>query len=86
MKLSILVPAYNEGPTIADICEKVRQVPLIEGIEKEVVIVNASSDNTEEAVFAYRDEHPDLPILYLKHEQNMGKGSRPPHRHPGCHG
>ncbi len=76
MKLSILVPAYNEGPTIADICEKVRQVPLIEGIEKEVVIVNdASSDNTEEAVFAYRDEHPDLPILYLKHEQNMGKGA-----------
>ena len=76
MKLSILVPAYNEGPTIADICEKVRQVRLIEGIEKEVVIVNdASSDNTEEAVFAYRDEHPDLPILYLKHEQNMGKGA-----------
>lgn len=76
MKLSILVPAYNEGPTIADICEKVRQVRLIEGIEKEVVIVNdASSDNTEQAVFAYRDKHPDLPILYLKHEQNMGKGA-----------
>jgi len=76
MKLSIIVPAYNEGRTIAGICEKVRRVRLIEGIEKEVVIVNdASSDDTEDAVIAYRDQHPDLPILYLKHEHNMGKGA-----------
>ena len=76
MKLSIIIPAYNEGPTIGSICEKVRQVILIGGIEKEVVIVNdASSDNTEEAIFEYRARHPDLPVLYLKHETNKGKGA-----------
>jgi glycosyltransferase involved in cell wall biosynthesis len=76
MKLSIIVPAYNEGPTIADICEKVRQVRLIGDIEKEVVVVNdASTDNTEEAVLRYKGEHPDLTILYLKHEVNRGKGA-----------
>lgn len=76
MKLSIIVPAYNEGPTIGDICEKVRQVRLVGDVEKEVVVVNdASSDNTEEAVLEYRDRHPDLPILYLKHEINRGKGA-----------
>ncbi len=76
MKLSIIVPAYNEGPTIGDICEKVRQVRLVGDVEKEVVVVNdASSDNTEEAVLEYRDRHPDLPILYLKHEINKGKGA-----------
>ena len=76
MKLSIIVPAYNEEPTIAHICEKVRQVRLIDNIEKEVVVVNdASTDNTEEAVLRYRDGHPDLPILYLKHEINRGKGA-----------
>jgi glycosyltransferase involved in cell wall biosynthesis len=76
MKLSIIIPAYNEGPTIGGICEKVRQVRLIGDVEKEVIVVNdASSDNTEEAVLAYRDGHPDLPIIYLKHGTNKGKGA-----------
>jgi len=76
MKLSIIVPAYNEGPTIAGILEKIRRVGLIAGIEKEIVVVNdASSDNTEEAVFEYRDRHPDLAISYFKHGINQGKGA-----------
>lgn len=76
MKLSIIVPAYNEGPTIGGICEKLRQVRLIGDVAKEIIIVNdASSDNTEEAVFDYRASHPDLAITYLKHEINKGKGA-----------
>jgi glycosyltransferase involved in cell wall biosynthesis len=76
MKLSIIVPAYNEGPTIAAICEKIRQVRLTDGVEKEVILINdSSSDNTEEAVFAYMDSHPDFPIRYLKHALNSGKGA-----------
>ena len=76
MKLSIIIPAYNEGPTIGNICEKVRRVSLIAGIEKEVVIVNdASSDNTEASVFQYRENHPDLSLSYLRHDVNRGKGA-----------
>jgi glycosyltransferase involved in cell wall biosynthesis len=76
VKLSIIIPAYNEGPTIGNICEKVRRVSLIAGIEKEVVVVNdASSDNTEAAVFQYRENHPDLSISYLRHDVNRGKGA-----------
>ncbi len=76
VKLSIIIPAYNEGSTIGDICEKIRQVPMIAGVEKEIVVVNdASSDNTEEMVFLYREEHQDLPISYFKHSVNRGKGA-----------
>lgn len=76
MKLSIIIPAYNEGSTIGNICERVRRVSLIAGLEKEVVVVNdASSDNTEEALFHYRESHFDLPISYLKHDVNRGKGA-----------
>ena len=76
MKLSIIIPAYNEGPTIGNICEKVRRVSLIAGMEKEVVVVNdASSDNTEAAVFQYRENHPDLSLSYLRHDVNRGKGA-----------
>jgi len=76
VKLSIIIPAYNEGPTIGNICERVRRVRLIADVEKEVVVVNdASSDNTEEALFRYRESHPDLPVSYLKHDVNRGKGA-----------
>ncbi len=74
--LSIVIPAYNEGRTIHRILEKVRAVVLDYDIRKEVIIVNdCSKDNTEEAIQAYKDAHPDLPITYYKHEVNQGKGA-----------
>ncbi len=76
MTLSIIIPAYNEGDTIGRICEKIRQVRLIEGVEKEVVIVDdASTDDTEQAVTRYRGDHPDLRVGYFKHGVNRGKGA-----------
>ncbi len=75
-KLSIVIPAYNEGPTIHEILNKVKAVTLLNNIEKEVIIVNDfSTDNTEESILAYRDANPDLNIQYYKHEVNMGKGA-----------
>jgi glycosyltransferase involved in cell wall biosynthesis len=76
MKLSIVIPAYNEGRTIHHILDKVKAVQLLQQIEKEVIIVNdCSKDNTEEAILAYKENNPDLPITYYKHEVNQGKGA-----------
>ena len=76
MKLSIVIPAYNEGPTIHHILNKVKAVQLNQGIDKEVIIVNdCSKDNTEASILAYQAANPDLPIAYFKHEVNMGKGA-----------
>jgi glycosyltransferase involved in cell wall biosynthesis len=75
-KLSIVIPAYNEGRTIHHILNKVKAVRLINGVEKEVIIVNdCSKDNTEESIQAYQAANPDLPITYYKHEVNQGKGA-----------
>jgi len=74
--LSIVIPAYNEGPTIHHILNKVKAVVLNGNISKEVIIVNdCSKDNTEEAILAYKAANPDLPISYYKHEVNQGKGA-----------
>jgi len=74
--LSIVIPAYNEGRTIHKILDKVKAVELIHNISKEVIIVNDfSKDNTEEAVLKYKEENPDLPISYFKHQKNKGKGA-----------
>ena len=75
-KLSIIIPAYNEGPTIHRILEKVKAVELLAGISKEVIIVNdCSKDDTEAAIFKYQNENPSLNIQYFKHEINQGKGA-----------
>ncbi|GGH73107.1 MAG: glycosyltransferase family 2 protein [Bacteroidetes bacterium] len=75
-KLSIVIPAYNEGPTIHFILDRVKAVELPNNIEKELIIVNdCSKDDTEEAILRYQKNNPDLNIQYHKHEVNMGKGA-----------
>jgi glycosyltransferase involved in cell wall biosynthesis len=47
VKLSIIIPAYNEESTIEQIVEKVREVSLPAGLDREIVIVNdGSKDRT----------------------------------------
>ena len=76
MKLSIIIPAYNEGSTIGAVCETVYQVRLMAGVEKEMIVVNdASSDDTEGAILRFREGHPSLPFRYIAHPVNRGKGA-----------
>ncbi|MFN8309838.1 MAG: glycosyltransferase family 2 protein [Chitinophagales bacterium] len=76
MKLSIVIPAYNEGRTIHLILDKVKAVQLIGGVEKEIIIVNdCSKDDTEAAILKYQEAHPEMNIQYRKHEVNQGKGA-----------
>lgn len=75
-KLSIVIPAYNEGPTIHFILDKLQHLSLLNAIEKEIIIVNdCSKDNTEEAIKNYMAQNPSLNIQYFKHEVNKGKGA-----------
>lgn len=75
-KLSIVIPAYNEGKTIHLILDKIKEVELIQGIKKELVIVNdCSKDNTPEAVLNYKNANPELDIKFYEQPKNMGKGA-----------
>lgn len=75
-RLSIVIPAYNEEKTIHLILDKVRDVNLAGGIEKEVIIVNdCSKDNTDDAIRNYMAANPALSIRHLRHEVNQGKGA-----------
>jgi len=75
-KLSIIVPAYNEGKTIHLILDKIKKVELINGIKKEVIIINdCSTDDTESVIKNYINKNPSFEINYFKHENNKGKGA-----------
>lgn len=74
--LSIVIPAYNEGDTIHHILDKIRVTALPGNIAKELIIVNdCSSDHTEVSIQKYISDWPDLNIIYLRHDQNKGKGA-----------
>lgn len=76
MKLSIIIPAYNEAATIHLILNKVKAVQLIGGMEKEVIVVDdASADDTFSRLESYKAENPDLPMRLFRHEKNQGKGA-----------
>ncbi|MCB0659570.1 MAG: glycosyltransferase family 2 protein [Saprospiraceae bacterium] len=75
-KLSVLVPAYNEGKTIHIILEKLSNVKLIEDFSMEIIVVNdCSKDDTEDAVHKFSSSHPDVEIAYYRHDVNKGKGA-----------
>ena len=75
-KLSILIPAYNEAATIHLILDKVLAVGLIEGVTKEVIIVNDfSKDDTIGVVERYIASHPGDDIRLFNLPVNKGKGA-----------
>ncbi len=71
MKLSIIIPVFNEKNTLREIINRVSSVKLREGLEKEIVIVDdASTDGTKEII-------KDLSSQYtvIQRSQNQGKGA-----------
>ncbi len=75
-KLSIVIPAYNEAKTIHLILDKIKEMDLVDGIQKELILVNdCSTDDTENAIQNYIKANTSLDIQYYKHEKNQGKGA-----------
>ena len=73
MKLSIIIPVYNEEKTVAVVLEKIAKIKLL-GVQKEIIIVDdGSTDATASVITNYQ-----LPITNLKmirHKKNSGKGA-----------
>lgn len=75
-KLSILIPAYNEGATIHLILNRIKEVELVNNIEKEIIIVNdCSKDDTVKKIEEYISQNPEMGIRLFSQEKNQGKGA-----------
>jgi len=74
--LSIIIPVYNEEKTIHLILDKVIDVDLFYGFQKEIILVNdCSTDNGAEVIRKYIEAHPEVRFSFYEQEKNMGKGA-----------
>ena len=70
MKLSVVIPVYNERDTLRDIIDRVKKVPL----DKEIVLIDdCSTDGTRDILKQLAGEDPGLKVVF--HEHNQGKGA-----------
>lgn len=76
-KLSVIIPAYNEEPTIHLILDKVRKAELINNIVKEIIIVDdCSTDNTFNTIQNYKSSNNlNDELMIFRHDKNAGKGA-----------
>jgi glycosyltransferase involved in cell wall biosynthesis len=69
LKLSILIPVFNEERTLAELLDRVLSTDV--GAEKEVIVVDdASTDATPEVLERYKNR-----VLLIRHPRNRGKGA-----------
>jgi glycosyltransferase involved in cell wall biosynthesis len=75
MKLSVLIPVYNERYLVGELIRRVLAAPLPENMERELVVVDdGSTDGTRELLESIARENPNT-IKYIPHGKNSGKGA-----------
>src|SRR5579872_4887799 len=77
--LSILIPVFNEEEFIRAVLDRVLAAPLpptAHGQDRELIVVDdASTDGTPEAVQEFIRQHPEAPVRLIRHDRNRGKGA-----------
>src|SRR5579859_4880769 len=74
MRISVVVPVYNEEKTVARVLEQLSQVPL----DLEVVVVDdASTDRTWEILQEVRQQAPFNTYRYVRQKQKHSTGAGP---------
>jgi glycosyltransferase involved in cell wall biosynthesis len=74
-RLSVVIPAYNECQTVAQLLARVAAAPLPEGVGLEMVVVDdGSKDGTRELLRELRDRGEPA-FRLIEHGVNQGKGA-----------
>ena len=69
MKLSIIIPVFNERETILELLNKVESADLGEAAKEIIIVEDCSTDGTRELLAGMEAKHK---IIY--HDKNYGKG------------
>ncbi len=77
MKISIVIPVYNEKPTLAEVIRRVVAAPLPSGCTREVVIVDdGSTDGSDAAIEECRRSYRSVVTCHSAVNQGKGRALR----------
>ena len=68
MKLSVLIPVYNEARTIDEVLRQVALIP----VEKEILVVDDGSTDATREILRAKEGHDGIRVIL--HDRNLGKG------------
>lgn len=71
MKLSVIIPVYNEETTLAEIIRRV----CATGLAHEIIAVDDGSTDRSPQILAELQSNGTPPLTILRHERNQGKGA-----------
>lgn len=71
LKLSILIPVYNEEATLAEVINRVRAT----GLAHEIIVVDDGSSDNSPAILTRFQNNAQPPLTILRHQRNRGKGA-----------
>lgn len=72
MKISIVIPVYNERPTLAQVIQRVVAAPLPDGCAREVIVVD---DGSTDGTSALLDRQAAAPVIVHHSATHTGKGA-----------
>lgn len=73
MKISVIIPVYNEFPTFRQVLDRVRRAPLPEGCSKEIIVIDdGSTDGTAQVL---REQARAGIVISYRSTENLGKGA-----------
>lgn len=76
MKLSVVIPVYNEADTVSALLDEILASDQGEEHTREIILVDdGSTDRSMEIIGEYVKTHPEADIRTYAHERNLGKGA-----------
>ena len=74
MKLSIVIPVFNEGQTIRVVLDHIRRVELPQGIGKNIIVVDDGSTDQTSNLLA--EQQTAFPLKVIQLPFNQGKNTK----------
>lgn len=75
-ELSIIIPTYNEENTVVTLLRTILSVKLNYVLRKKIYIIDDfSTDKTSAHIENFINRNDNIPIHYLRHHKNLGKGA-----------
>lgn len=74
MKLSILIPVFNEEKTVGNVLEKMNKISF-PGVLTEIIVIDDGSTDDSASIVLKVIKSSSSKVVFLQHQKNLGKGA-----------